>query len=241
MKSQKIIIVIHLFVFSFVLGQVITDNYTYSVTLNNNVYENGDTVVAIMEMSNISGDTIQFYCPWWFDWMHINPQGIPINGLAFIPIDMLFTINPQESLIDTFIQILDYIPEDSTESGTHYWLMKPFYNYDTDPWDSASFYYRLNLSTTDEEVILNDFKISDIYPNPANPSFIVSFELFNTADARITVLNTLGKEIEIILDGYYQKGVHQLQWNGNNYSSGVYIIRYEINGISSLKKLTIIK
>ncbi len=76
------------------------------------------------------------------------------------------------------------------------------------------------------------FKLSQNYPNPFNPVTKIKLEIPHLKNniagevrgslIQIKVYNSIGQEIETVLDQITQPGVYEAEWNGSNYPSGVY-------------------
>ncbi|MCH7612365.1 MAG: T9SS type A sorting domain-containing protein [Candidatus Marinimicrobia bacterium] len=142
---MKKIILNHLIIYSIVFGQVVTDEYSYSITLDKAEYSLGDTMIANLKMINLSNDTINFVYFGWYDWLLIDSSGTDVDGISFIPIDNYYTINPGDSLAEIWVSVLRTWTWDQQISGAYHSLMKPFYNYESNDWDTASFKYVENL------------------------------------------------------------------------------------------------
>jgi len=79
------------------------------------------------------------------------------------------------------------------------------------------------------------FKLSQNYPNPFNPVTKIKLEIphlkNNTAGEvrgsliQIKIYNSLGQEVETVLDQITQPGIYEAEWNGSDYPSGVYYYR----------------
>jgi flagellar hook assembly protein FlgD len=71
------------------------------------------------------------------------------------------------------------------------------------------------------------------YPNPANPSTQITFDLPEEGNVSLTVHDILGREIAILSNRYHNAGYHKITWNGTNdlgvlVASGVYFARLEV-------------
>ena len=89
--------------------------------------------------------------------------------------------------------------------------------------------------------------MSQNYPNPFNPSTTIRYAVPVESKVSISIFNLLGQEITTLVSGVESAGYHEVQFNGMNLSSGVYL--YRINAIStagskefsSTKKLILLK
>ncbi len=231
-----------LFTVSIAICQVVADGYSYSITLDQEFYQFGDTINASIQMTNTGSDTIIIISPWWFDLLLIDSAGTAIDGLAFIPIDNTFIIPPADSLMDLMEYPLDnWIVNNYMSTGVYSWLMKPFYNYESNIWDTTSFYYQSSLSVEGDPYLINGFIIDSPYPNPANPTVNIAFDLDQESYVRISVFDLLGRELDILLSEELQSGSYKIDWNMINQVSGVYIIKYEIDGHVITRKFALVK
>jgi hypothetical protein len=74
------------------------------------------------------------------------------------------------------------------------------------------------------------FNLSQNYPNPFNPSTSISYQLPSDAFVTLKIFNVLGNEVKTLTNGFTQAGSHQVQFNANELSSGVYF--YTIKAVS---------
>jgi ligand-binding sensor domain-containing protein len=63
------------------------------------------------------------------------------------------------------------------------------------------------------------------YPNPFNPSTTLRFDLDQTADVRIEVFSLLGERIAVLANQKYAPGSHEVTFNAEGLSSGIYFFR----------------
>ena len=87
-----------------------------------------------------------------------------------------------------------------------------------------------------------EFSLEQNFPNPFNPSTMISFSLKTDADVSLKVFNLLGQEIATLFNGRLTAGIQQISFNAENLTSGVYFYRIDAKGIdgtnfSSTKKM----
>lgn len=97
-----------------------------------------------------------------------------------------------------------------------------------------------------EDVSLNSFNLFQNYPNPFNPSTTITFSLKEECYVKLTIYNVMGEAIETLINNYYNSGMHKVNLNGNNLSSGIYLYKIEaINknneSFSAFNKMILIK
>ena len=84
------------------------------------------------------------------------------------------------------------------------------------------------------------------YPNPFNPSTNIVFTLPKPGEVSVTVYDILGRQISEIVNKFYKAGTHKVKWfaqgsNGNQLSSGIYIVRIEAGTFSKSIKLMLLR
>jgi PKD repeat protein len=79
------------------------------------------------------------------------------------------------------------------------------------------------------------------YPNPFNPTTTISFSLPATMQVKLEVFNVLGQKVTTLVDDLLEAGQHRVDWNAENVASGVYFYTLTAEGISSTKKMMVLK
>jgi photosystem II stability/assembly factor-like uncharacterized protein len=90
--------------------------------------------------------------------------------------------------------------------------------------------------------IITEFKLYQNYPNPFNPSTTISWQLPVSGRVTIKLFDMLGREIETIVDGYFEAGKHSTLYIANSaLSSGVYFYQLKTENYIETKKMTLLK
>jgi hypothetical protein len=79
------------------------------------------------------------------------------------------------------------------------------------------------------------------YPNPFNPSTTIRYELPRSSEVRLSVFDILGREVSVLVNERRDAGVHEVKFDGSNFSSGVYFYRLQAGNFVQSKKLAIVK
>jgi hypothetical protein len=90
-------------------------------------------------------------------------------------------------------------------------------------------------------IIPERFELGNNYPNPFNPSTLISFDVAKLQNVKLAVYDMLGKEVEVLVSEVLQPGKYQATFGGANYSSGVYYYRLQTEGYVETKKMLLIK
>ncbi len=89
--------------------------------------------------------------------------------------------------------------------------------------------------------IVLDYRLGQNYPNPFNPSTTISFALPRAGLTTLKVYNILGQEVTTLLNGYQTSGVHQVLFNADKLSSGVYFYELQSGTFVQSKKMVLLK
>lgn len=95
----------------------------------------------------------------------------------------------------------------------------------------------INLSSNVPDI----FSLSQNFPNPFNPNTNIKFAIPKSSNVKISVYDISGKELEVIVNERLQAGTYQTEWNGSNYSSGIYFYKIQSDGYTETKRMTLIK
>ncbi|HEY5123790.1 MAG TPA: T9SS type A sorting domain-containing protein, partial [Ignavibacteria bacterium] len=58
---------------------------------------------------------------------------------------------------------------------------------------------------------------------------------------KITVFDILGRRIETLVNQIQSPGIYEINFNGSNYSGGVYFYKLEAGDYSTVKKMLLVK
>jgi len=86
-----------------------------------------------------------------------------------------------------------------------------------------------------------EFGLRAPYPNPFNPSVTLSYSLTNDVQTSLKVYNMRGQLVAILVDSYQNGGTYSLNWQPQNLSTGIYIVRLESGNKTNMKKVVFVK
>jgi hypothetical protein len=90
--------------------------------------------------------------------------------------------------------------------------------------------------------ITDSYVLEQNYPNPFNPSTIIKFAVNETSPVSIKVYDALGKEVVTLFNETAESGkYYSIEFNGSDYSSGVYYYAIAGNNYNAVKKMILIK
>ena len=158
------------------------------------------------------------------------------------------------SLVDTVLyDDSDPWPSDPDGDGPTLELINSSYdNALGESWASSIDYgtpgYR-NSSFLNHKIVSNlpdNFFLFNNYPNPFNPSTIISYNLPIDSHVNIAIFDVLGRKVKTLTDQYMKVGKHLIQWNGVNdqgklVAGGVYIYKIQSGDYKESKKMILVK
>jgi hypothetical protein len=89
--------------------------------------------------------------------------------------------------------------------------------------------------------IPESFSIDQNYPNPFNPTTTIRFGLPSASDVVVKVFNTLGQEVANLFEGRLNAGVHELQFDAANLSSGFYFYKVQADNVVGIKRMVLLR
>lgn len=86
-----------------------------------------------------------------------------------------------------------------------------------------------------------DYKLYQNFPNPFNPSTKISYKINQEGYVRLSVFNLVGQEIETLVNEYQAAGKYDIEFNAKDLPSGIYLYKLQVNGYTSVKRMTLIR
>jgi hypothetical protein len=104
-----------------------------------------------------------------------------------------------------------------------------------------------NVETS--EPILENFVLNQNYPNPFNPDTRIKYSIPKSSQVTLKIFNTLGEEIETLVNEEKTVGTYEINWQAANLPSGVYFYRLQVvdpetssgQGFVQTKKMVLLK
>ncbi len=76
------------------------------------------------------------------------------------------------------------------------------------------------------------------FPNPFNPSTLISFDIKENETGLLSIYNIMG---QLIVTEEFETGRHQYAWDGRDHASGVYLYKLKTKYYSKIMKMLLVK
>ncbi|MBK6765634.1 MAG: right-handed parallel beta-helix repeat-containing protein [bacterium] len=116
-------------------------------------------------------------------------------------------------------------PDTSIESLSRNWLFLT---------DSAA-------SVADDAIVISEFVLHPVYPNPFNSKATLTFDVPRESFATLRIFDIAGREVDVILSGRVSAGRHRVEWDAERFASGTYFVRLESETFVRVRKLILLK
>lgn len=101
-------------------------------------------------------------------------------------------------------------------------------------------------NTADPAAAPGKFVLNQNFPNPFNPSTMITYSLGREAHVRLCVYNILGQTVKTLVDDDAAAGIHKVVWDGTDsrgrqLASGIYFYRMTAGEYTFTRKMTLLR
>jgi len=100
----------------------------------------------------------------------------------------------------------------------------------------------------DETSVSEDFRrrpegfiLHQNYPNPFNPQTTIRYSLPYKDHIRISIYNSLGRQVAFLVDSVQEPGTHSIKWDASAFPAGIYVIRFAGSSFTQVTKCVLMK
>lgn len=86
-----------------------------------------------------------------------------------------------------------------------------------------------------------DYKLYQNFPNPFNPVTKISYKISREGTVTLKVYNLVGQVVGTLVNEKQNPGTYEVDFDASELTSGVYLYKLQINGFTSVKRMTVIK
>jgi len=85
------------------------------------------------------------------------------------------------------------------------------------------------------------FDLVQNYPNPFNPVTVIKYNLPSKEYVKLVVYDITGNTVSILINGEQTRGLHSVEFDGNNIASGIYFYTLSAGEYRTTKKMILLK
>ncbi|MCB0748305.1 MAG: T9SS type A sorting domain-containing protein, partial [Ignavibacteriae bacterium] len=85
------------------------------------------------------------------------------------------------------------------------------------------------------------YALNQNYPNPFNPSTTIEFSIPKTSFVSLKVYDILGREVSNLISELKNAGNYNINFNADNFSSGLYFYQLKVDNFIETKKMMFLK
>jgi len=195
-------------------AELVVNPQSYSLELGQN-----ESTTEILELSNIGGLSLSYQVSGDQDWISVNTtSGMLMGGQSE---DIEISIDTAGLTPATYYGNI-VIADDREETLVGVELVVT------------------GVGTTEEITDMQSELIGN-YPNPFNPDTTIKYTLKNNAKVTLSIYNTKGQLVRVLVDSIESAGTRSIIWNGKdtnnqNVSSGIYYTTLIVNDEESIQK-----
>jgi hypothetical protein len=89
--------------------------------------------------------------------------------------------------------------------------------------------------------VSDDYRLYQNFPNPFNPATIVSYKINQSGFVTLKVYNLVGQVVKTLVSEYQEPGTYTERFDASELSAGIYLYKLQVNGFTSVKRMTLIK
>ena len=79
------------------------------------------------------------------------------------------------------------------------------------------------------------------YPNPFNPATQIRYDLPEAGKVTLTIYNSLGQEIDRLVNSRQAAGSYSVNWDAEGFASGLYYYKLEAGSFDQVRKMVLLK
>jgi hypothetical protein len=176
-----------------------------------------------------------------FTWNYVYLQGANaqvVAGLDYHIVVYFTSGSPTGFFLDTGTPN----SRSSINSGSG-WVIQSNFNFRIRPIVAANTITSVNSTVS----IPDHFELFNNYPNPFNPSTVISYQISASSKVQLKIYDILGREVAILVNQEQQPGIYKINFNsqlasdGRQLSSGIYFYQLHAGNNINTKKMILIK
>jgi hypothetical protein len=124
----------------------------------------------------------------------------------------------------------------------HWWRVRAANSIDLGPWSATNAFQSgvvVGVDATAE--VPGDYRLDQNYPNPFNPVTSIRFAVPASGLVTLRVVDVLGREIALLVNGDTAAGVHAVSFDGSRLPTGVYLYMLQAGDRRMVNRMVLVK
>jgi len=220
---------------------------TYGIDVDNTIIANNTAVTQVYFYEAFTGSIS--YCDVY------DRSGTFFGGYVPANLGTITTVNANGDPCDDFYNIFEPPSFYSTAGDSAYYLNAdspcidagdPLTPLDPDSTvaDIGTYYYDQGGLWGDKAEMLDlpvQVNLIEAYPNPFNPTTVLSYELRVASRVNLGVYDLAGRRVATLVNGFRDAGNHEITFDGSDLPSGIYFYRIQASNWSDSGKMVLVK
>lgn len=101
--------------------------------------------------------------------------------------------------------------------------------------------YNVPTAIEADKSLPKEFVLFDNYPNPFNPTTVISYQLPAVNQVELSIYNLLGQKVATLVSEKQPPGIYKVHWDATGYSSGVYFCHFKSGPFFTQQKLILLR
>ncbi len=234
--------------------------WDYNIALGNADYDKGWAIDGWELPLLINDEQYNIYfVPFWWEKLNNNPYFMQkVYDRWEVLKDSIFNVQRINNYVDSIVAYLDESQKRNFQKWNilnskiwpNYYVLGSYSNEitflkawirDRIDWMNQNVSGLLITSINNNEYKPSSFLLKQNYPNPFNPITKIQYEIPVEGKVSINVFDILGREIKTLLNKYLKPGKYEIEWNADNFVSGIYFYQLKANSFIQTKKMILLK
>ncbi|KAF5438005.1 hypothetical protein C5S35_01160 [Candidatus Methanophagaceae archaeon] len=111
-------------------------------------------------------------------------------------------------------------------------------------WSSESFGFYVSPAANikDDQILKPEtYILYPNFPNPFNPTTMISYQLPIISDVELSIYDILGHHVTTLVNNRQNAGYYQVEWDASGFASGVYFLKLEAANFKATQKMLLTK
>lgn len=105
----------------------------------------------------------------------------------------------------------------------------------------VKFKIEVKTDVSKQDQTIRYYNLEQNFPNPFNPSTVISYQLPELSKVKLKIYNIMGKEVASLVDKEQNTGMYNVTFDGKDLSSGIYFYKIEAGKYVKTQKMLLLK